>query len=346
MARAAPRTVVLAVGWAWRTSPRLTVLAGVVQLLAGAVTAFGLLATADVFTQLLEQGPTPERLLAALPAIAAVVAAFAARGLLDATIAALQGALVPRVEQRAHELLHEVVLDVELAAFDDADFAELVERAALFGPGRIREAVSDTGDLIASVVSLVAAVVAAGALHPVLAPVVLLAALPQGWASVRAARLMFASVLRMNSAHRRRGVTSNLITDRDAAAEVRAFTTQGVLLGEHRRIADEITADAMRLSRDRTDRPAARPHARRDRHRPRLPGAGPAALRRRAAARAGRGGRRRHAHGRPGGLAGGLSDEPPLRGQPLRRPLPHLPHRRALAAPRRADGPTCAATRR
>ncbi|GAA1293592.1 ABC transporter ATP-binding protein [Pseudonocardia aurantiaca] len=252
MARAAPHTVTLAVGWAWRTSPRLTVIAGVVQLLAGAVTAFGLLATADVLTQLLEQGPTPERLLSALPAIAAVVAAFAARGLLDATIAAVQGALVPRVEQRAHELLHDVILDVELAAFDDADFADLVERAALFGPGRIREAVNDTGNLIASVVSLVAAVGAAGALHPVLAPVVLLAALPQGWASVRAARLMFASVLRTNSAHRRRGVTSNLITDRDAAAEVRAFTTQAVLLGEHRRIGDEITADAIRLSRDRT----------------------------------------------------------------------------------------------
>ena len=120
------------------------------------------------------------------------------------------------------------------------------------GPGRIREAVNDTGDLIASVVSLVAAVGTAGALHPLLAPVVLLAALPQGWASVRSARLMFASVLRTNSAHRRRGVTSNLITDRDAAAEVRAFTTQGVLLGEHRRIGDEITADAIRLSRDRT----------------------------------------------------------------------------------------------
>jgi ATP-binding cassette subfamily B protein len=247
-----PGTVALAVRWAWRASPRLTLLAGVVQLAAGAVTAFGLLATADVFTQLLAQGPTPERVVAALPAIATVVAAGAARGLLDAAVAAVQGSLVPRVEKRAQDELHAAVLGVDLAAFDDADFTELVERATTEGPSRIRSCTQDTGDLIASVVSVSAAVVSAGVLHPLLAPVVLLAALPRGWATVRSARLMFASFVRMTSARRRSSVTSMLITRRDPAAEVRAFTTQPVLLGEHRRISDLITAEAVRLERDRT----------------------------------------------------------------------------------------------
>jgi ATP-binding cassette subfamily B protein len=247
-----PGTVALGVRWAWRASPPLTLLAGVVQLAAGAVTAFGLLATADVFTQLLAQGPTPERVVAALPAIATVVAAGAARGLLDAAVAAVQGALVPRVEQRVQDDLHAAVLRVDLAAFDDADFTELVERASTEGPSRIRSCAQDTGDLIASVVSVSAAVLSAGVLHPVLAPVVLLAALPRGWATVRSARLMFGSFVRMTSARRRSSVTSMLITRRDPAAEVRAFTTQEVLLGEHRRISDLITAEAVRLERDRT----------------------------------------------------------------------------------------------
>ncbi|MFC5235842.1 ABC transporter ATP-binding protein [Pseudonocardia zijingensis] len=252
VAAKAPGTVALAVRWAWRASPRLTLLAGAVQLVAGAVTAFGLLATADVFTQLLAQGPTPERVVAALPAIATVVAAAAARGLLDAAVGAVQGALVPRVEQRAQHDLHAAVLGVDLVAFDDADFTELVERASRQGPMRVRSCVQDTGDLIAGLVSVSAAVVTAGVLHPVLAPVVLLAALPRGWATVRTARLMFDSFVRMNSAHRRLGVTAHLITERGPAAEVRAFTTQSVLMGEHRRIADVITADAVRLERDRT----------------------------------------------------------------------------------------------
>ncbi len=252
VAAKAPGTAALAVRWAWRASPRLTLLAGVVQLAAGAATAFGLLATADVFTQLLAQGPTPERLVAALPAIATVIAAAAARGLLEASVAAVQGALVPRVEQRAQDELHVAVLGVDLAAFDEADFTELVERASTDGPIRVRSCVEDTGDLIAGLVSVTAAVVTAGVLHPVLAPVVLLAALPRGWATVRSARLMFDSFVRMNSARRRLGVTSNLITGRNPAAEVRAFTTQAVLLGEHRRIGDMITAEAVRLERDRT----------------------------------------------------------------------------------------------
>jgi ATP-binding cassette, subfamily B, bacterial len=252
VARTAPRTALLAARWAWRTSPPLTLTTGVLQLLAGVVTAFGLLATANVFTRLLEQGPTPERVVSALPALAVVVAAAAVRGLLDAAVAASSGALVPRVEQRAQDMLHAAVIDVELAAFDDPDFAELVERATTHGPDRMRHVVGDTGDLLASLVSVGAAVVTAGLLHPLLAPVVLLAALPQGWASIRSARLMFESFVRMSSRRRRLGVTSGLITGRDEAAEVRAFTTQEVLLREHRRISDEITRDAVRVARNRT----------------------------------------------------------------------------------------------
>lgn len=252
IAAAAPRTAAYVARWSWRAAPRLTVLSAVLQLAAGVLTAFGLLATAEVFTRLLQEGPTPERIVAAIPAILVVVAALSGRALLDAAVAATQGALAPRVEQIAQDALHEAVIAVDLAAFDDADFAELIERGANHGPSRVRAAVIDTGDLIAAIVSAVAAVVTAGVLHPLLAPAVLLAAIPQGWASVRSARLMFASVVRMNSRYRRQSVTSDLIMRRDPAAEVRGFTTQEVLLGEHRRIADGLTAEAVVLSRDRT----------------------------------------------------------------------------------------------
>ncbi|WP_214401515.1 ABC transporter ATP-binding protein [Pseudonocardia lacus] len=252
VARAAPRTVALAVRWAWEASPRLTLLAGVVQLLAGAATAFGLFATADVFTRLLAEGPTPDRVVATLPALALVVAAGAGRGLLDAAVAYVQGRLVPLVEQRAQDRLHAAVLDVELVAFDDADFTELVDRASSEGPTRVRTTVVDTGDLLAAAVSMAAAVITAGVLHPLLAPVVMVSALPQGWASVRSARLMFDSWVRMISRRRRINVTSTLITGREQAAEVRAFTARAMLLGEHRRIADEITAESVRLERDKT----------------------------------------------------------------------------------------------
>ncbi|MEN3270990.1 MAG: ATP-binding cassette, subfamily bacterial [Pseudonocardia sp.] len=44
------------------------------------------------------------------------VGAAAARGLLDAAVAGVSGALVPRVEQRAQDMLHASVIEVELTA--------------------------------------------------------------------------------------------------------------------------------------------------------------------------------------------------------------------------------------
>ncbi len=252
VARAAPRTAALVIRWAWAASPRLTLLAAAVQLLSGCATAFGLLATANVFTQLLEQGPTPERLVAAMPALAAVVAAYAVGGLLDAAVGAVQAALSPLIELRAQDALHAALIEVDLVAFDDADFSALVDRAAGAGLSRVRSGAREVSDLIAALISMAAAVVTAGVLHPVLAPAVLLAAAPQGWASVRNAKLSFDSFLRMNSRMRRLSVTGNLITERRDAAEVRAYTTQDVLLGEHRRIAEQLTTETIRVEHRKT----------------------------------------------------------------------------------------------
>jgi ATP-binding cassette subfamily B protein len=249
VARSAVSTAALVIRWAWRSSPTLTLLTGVVQVVAGAVTAFGLLATASVFTSLLEEGPTPERLVAALPSMAVVVAAYAGRGLLDAAVAAVGSELVPRVEHRAQDDLHAAVASVDLVAFDEADFTELVDQVAQRSISSIRIATRITGDLLASLVSMIAAVVAAGVLHPLLAPLVLLAAAPQGWASIRDARMRLGSWVKMLSNYRRLDVAGNLLTDRDSAGEVRAYTTQEVLLAENRRIATGLMVEEVALGR-------------------------------------------------------------------------------------------------
>lgn len=247
VARSVPRTIALLSRWAWQASPSLTLLAGVVHLLSGCATAFGLLATANVLAELLEQGPTADRVVAALPALAVVVVAYAAGGLLDAATGAVEAALTPRVELRAQDDLYAAVIEVDLAAFDDADFALLVQKSAFQGLNRIRQATREVGGLLSGLVSMVAAVVTAGVFHPLLAPAVLLAAVPQGWASLRNAKLNYESFVRMTSRNRRLDITGELIAEREPAAEVRAFTTQDVLLAEHRRIGGELTAEAVRV---------------------------------------------------------------------------------------------------
>ncbi|HEY6424410.1 MAG TPA: ABC transporter ATP-binding protein [Pseudonocardiaceae bacterium] len=250
--RAAPAALRVLVRLTWQTSPRLTMLAVAVEVVAGCATAFGLLATANVLTQLLVQGPTPERVVAALPALALVMASYAARGLLDAAIGSVQAVLAPRVELRAQDELHAAVIEVELVAFDDADFVELVRRTSVQGIMAVRQGVADTGNLLSSAITLAAAIVTAGLLNPVLAPVVLLAAVPNGWASVRAAMLSYESFVRMVSRMRRLGITSDLITGRPQAAEVRAFTTQDTLLSEHRRIGSQLATEAVAVEHRKT----------------------------------------------------------------------------------------------
>jgi ATP-binding cassette, subfamily B, bacterial len=249
VAAAVPRTMALIVRWAWRAAPRLTLLTGALQLVTGAVQAFGLLATVNVFASLLSAGPTPERVVAALPALAVVIVAYAARGLLDAAEGAAQAALSPRIVRVAEDELYVVLMGVDLVAFDEPDFTQLIERVTGFAPGRIQSAVRETSSLTALTVSMCAAVTTAGILHPLLAPTVLLAAAPQAWAQVRNAKLTFDSWLRTSSQARRLAVVSELIARRENAAEVRAFTTQEVLLAEHRRIAAELLAEAIAVGR-------------------------------------------------------------------------------------------------
>ena len=249
VARAAPRTMALLVALAWRASARLTVLALVAQVAAAVSAALGFLATASVFTRLLAEGPTPHRLLAALPALALVAAAAIGRGLLQAGVGAVWAELTPLVELRAQDDLYSGLAQVELLAFDDPDFTQLVERTSSRAVMSIRIGISRVADLLTAAVSVLAAVVAVGVLSPVLAPLVVLAALPQAWASLRGALLELASLFRTVAGERRRDVTGELISERANAAEVRAFTAQRILLAEHRRISAELAQDAVRVGR-------------------------------------------------------------------------------------------------
>src|SRR5690348_13404785 len=84
--RSVPAAVGTVVSLAWRASRGWTVIAGLLHVLSGCVTAFSLLATANVLDQLLTQGPTPERVVHSLPAIALLMGSYSTRAILDALV--------------------------------------------------------------------------------------------------------------------------------------------------------------------------------------------------------------------------------------------------------------------
>jgi ATP-binding cassette subfamily B protein len=250
--RSVPAAVGTVARLAWRASPRLTTVATLLHLLSGCVTAFGLLATADVLTRLLEQGPTPERVLASVPAITLVAAAYSVGALIDAGVAMVQGMLIPYVELAARDRMHIAVLGAEAAAFDDADFQELVRQGRERGAYAFRTSTRGVADLLSAVVSMVAAMATVALFSGWLLPAMLAAAAVDSWAAMRAAKLAYSSYLHMITRNRQGWVIGDLITDRDAAVEVRAFTAQPVLLAEYRRVAAILAAESIRVERRQT----------------------------------------------------------------------------------------------
>lgn len=72
IARRLPSLVAQAMRMAWGASRRDTMATITLNLLGGVFTAFGLLATTGVLTALFSEGPTPDRVLAALPSLVLV----------------------------------------------------------------------------------------------------------------------------------------------------------------------------------------------------------------------------------------------------------------------------------
>lgn len=244
---AAVRVTNLVARRAVAASPRLAALAVTLHLASGIATAVGLFATANVFTALLQQAPSLQHVVAAGPALALVVATYAARGLLDTAVSATQALLAPRVEQTARDQLNDAVLQVELASFEDADFVELLGKASHDSLNQLKSVTVELLELLQSLISVVASVVVAGVFHPLLAPAVMLAAIPQAWAAIRTAQLSYESFVRLTSQNRRLSVTNDLMTSRRSAAEVRAFTAKAALLAEHRRLAAEVATEGRSL---------------------------------------------------------------------------------------------------
>jgi ATP-binding cassette, subfamily B, bacterial len=233
-------------GMAWRASPVATVLVAVLQLIAGAFSAFGLLATTSALQPLLAGGPTPQRVRAALPGMLLVAGAGAAGALVDAAVTAARARVRPKVRRLANDRLLAHTVAAELVAFDDPEFYNALEKARGRSPEGAIDQVIGVGS---AVVGLVAVTGVLSVLHPVLLPLLAVSVLPQSWSTVRTARTRYLSRARRIMLSRWIGQLSWLLSRREQAPEVRAFTAQSFLLDEYRRVADLETAEEIRLER-------------------------------------------------------------------------------------------------
>ncbi|MGW7052633.1 ABC transporter ATP-binding protein [Streptomyces sp. NPDC054887] len=242
-----PRITALIGRLAWRADRRATLCVIVCQLASAATTALGLLAGVTVLHHLFAQGPTPDRVRAALPQLLLVVALLTARAVLEAGVAVAQARVTPKMRTALEcEFLY-LTAHVRLEAVEDAGWHDEVYRANDRGLFYARQIVGQVVSLASAALGLVGTVGVLGILHPALLPLLLLSVLPVGVAAFRSARARFASFKRWNALQRRVRVFSWLLLDVDAAAELRSDTAQGALLEEHRLLTVKIAEEDSRL---------------------------------------------------------------------------------------------------
>jgi ATP-binding cassette, subfamily B, bacterial len=243
MMRQMPRLVAQALGLSWQASRRDTLLAIGLQLVAGVLTAAGLLATTDVLTGLFSAGPTVDRVAAAAPALLVLGGLLSARAILAAVAGWAQAQLEPRASRLAEDRMIRLTTEVELWAFHEHDFYDVMQRARDRGAGSAGRVVSATVDVITALARLAGVAGAIAVLHPVLLPLLVLSAIPEGWATVRSARLRYQEMLKNTALRRRMWILADLMASREPAPEVRAFTMRRFLIGEHASAADIVVRD-------------------------------------------------------------------------------------------------------
>ncbi len=231
-----------------RAAPGAALAVAVMQVVSGLAAAFGLFATTGVLTELLAGGPTTDRVVAALPQLLVVGAAFGLRGAMDVGVALAHARVTPAVRRLAEERLYAASLGADLASFDDARFYDRMHRARDRGLFFLERAADNLVELIGSLLGIAAAAGSLAVLHPVLLPVLLLAVIPDGWAVQRAARLAYASVGRTVALDRRVQMVSDLATEREPAAEIRAYQAGPFVLHEYRVAADPLRDEEIRLA--------------------------------------------------------------------------------------------------
>ncbi|MEU8082103.1 ABC transporter ATP-binding protein [Micromonospora sp. NPDC049101] len=252
VARRLPRLVREAVGLAWATNRRDTVASIGLNIAAGVMTTFGLLATTSVLRELFAAGPTPDRVRSALPALIVAAAAVSARGGLTIAAGWAQARLTPQINYQVELRLFEATTAVDLAAFDDAGFAEEMDRARDRGMAEAAWIVDHTVNLVTGVVGILATAVAVTVIQPLLLPCLLLAAVPQAVTAVRMARREYLAMLARITRRRRMWMLAHLMANRHTAAEVRAYQMRDFLLAEYRGVMAVETRAQLRLVRSQT----------------------------------------------------------------------------------------------
>ncbi|WP_327233895.1 ATP-binding cassette domain-containing protein [Streptomyces sp. NBC_01317] len=251
MARRLPATLRATVRLGWRADRRALVGMLTAQTLTAVLAAVALAMTTRVIGALLnilaaytDDHHVRPLFAEAVPATVTVAVCLTGAALTEAASRAAAARLGPRCAREADLEVLRAAAAVELSAYEHPGFEDNLEAAGK-GAELTRDLVIDAQALISSLAQMTAAVAVLSALHPVLLGLLLLAALPRGWAAVKAARIQHATVHATLSDSRLRTLLRGYCTDRNTAAEIRACGMGGFLTHRYGQVSDRLEKEGL-----------------------------------------------------------------------------------------------------
>ncbi|WP_435860139.1 ABC transporter ATP-binding protein [Streptomyces roseus] len=248
MARQLPRLVGTGLRLAHLADPRALRIVLTSEACRGIAQAIGLVAVNSVLGHVLAAGSTNERLTQAVPALTVVAVTAFLGSLLRSASTAATGALEPKVQRVATEQYLGLVHRTELSAIEDDEFHRLLD-AARYGADSARRMIRYCTNTLNAAVSLIAAAGVLTILHPVLLPLLVLMTLPSAWSSLVISRQRYISFHAFVQHARAGHLLGQLLTQKEAAAEVRVHGVGPFLLGHFRTMAETSEREQTRLAR-------------------------------------------------------------------------------------------------
>lgn len=241
MTRRLPQLVRRGLQLGWGVDRRAVTLLLGCQAVSAALEAAGLLATTKTITALISSGDVGGRLHVALPSISLLAAAAGLRALLGIAIVNISNRLSPRISREAELKMLSAAVNSELVAYDHPGFNDAWENADR-GADVARDLITESQQLMSCLGSLIASASVVLILHPVLLPLLVLAVLPQGIASMRAARVHYEAGRSLAAERRTLGHLRWYIADKETADQVRSGTMADFLLTRYRAIGARVDA--------------------------------------------------------------------------------------------------------
>ncbi|MEU5592072.1 ABC transporter ATP-binding protein [Streptomyces sp. NPDC020298] len=214
----------------------------------GVAQAVSLLAVNSVLGRLIGGGALEERLRGAAPALVVMAGVALVTTLLGAASTYATGRLEPKVERVATELYLERAAAVELAAIEDHAFHKLLDTAQ-YGASSARRMIAYGTRVINAMISLIAAAGVLTVLHPALLPLLITMTLPSAWGALTIARRRYESFHTWVQHARAGHLISSLLTEPEAAPEIRVHGVGPFLLRHFRAMSESAEAEQERLSR-------------------------------------------------------------------------------------------------